>query len=96
MVIWLSKFTPGQSDIICGTYSSKYKKQLNLYKTAKCSTGPNSKVFSDDNVCQMIISVFGSVENIVGKGENWLPAFSPFPTMFQKSLSSELLKFGIV
>ena len=36
----------------------------------------------------MIISVFGGVENIVGKGENagyqfcWFQAFSPFPTMF--------------
>ena len=28
---------------------------------------------------------FDRVENILGKGENagkWLPAFSPFPTMF--------------
>ena len=30
----------------------------------------------------MIISVFDRVENIFGKGEKWLPAFSRFPTMF--------------
>ena len=32
----------------------------------------------------MIIFVFDRVENIVGIGECWLPAFSPFPTMFGK------------
>ena len=33
------------------------------------------------------ISIFQRVKNIVGKGENaWLPAFSPFPTIFSKGL----------
>ena len=44
-----------------------------------------------------MISVSDRVENIVGKGENagyqqrkcWLPAFSPFPTMFFKRLLSK-------
>ena len=30
----------------------------------------------------MIEIVFDTVENIVGKGERWQPAFSPFPTIF--------------
>ena len=37
------------------------------------------------NVAKIIISVFNNIENIVGKGKKcWLPAFSPFPTMFSK------------
>ena len=48
----------------------------------KINSLPNDKIL---DVAQMIISVFDRVENIVGKGENaGLPAFSPFPTMFQK------------
>ena len=45
------------------------------------------KAFADDklNVAKIMISVFDQVKNIVGKGEkSWLPAFSPFPTMFSK------------
>ena len=45
------------------------------------------KAFADDklNVPKMIISVFGKLENIEGKGKKcWLPAFSPFPTTFSK------------
>ena len=37
------------------------------------------------NVIQNIKCHFHGVKNIVGKGEKcWLPAFSPFPTMFSK------------
>ena len=45
------------------------------------------KAFADDNlnVAQMMNTVFDRVENIVAKG--WLPAFSPFPTMFLASSS---------
>ena len=46
------------------------------------------KAFADDkvNIAKMMISLYNRVENIVGKGEKcWLPAFSPFPTMFSKS-----------
>ena len=35
-------------------------------------------------------------ENTVGKGENAVPAFSPFPTMFSKGFFLLLSKFGIV
>ena len=37
--------------------------------------------------------VLGRIENIVGKGEKcWLPAFSPFPTMFSKAFFSRVVK----
>ena len=36
-------------------------------------------------VAEKLKFILGKVENIVGKGEKcWLPAFSPFPTMFSK------------
>ena len=54
----------------------------------------------------------GRVENIVGKGENagnqlftkhcgkrrkcWLPAFSPFPTMFSKAFFNRVIKAQVV
>ena len=47
------------------------------------------KVFADNkiNVAEMMISRSNRVENIVGKRRKcWLPAFSPFPTMFSKIL----------
>ena len=49
------------------------------------------KALADDqsNVTQKLKFALGRIENIVGKGENrkcWLPAFSPFPTMFFKKL----------
>ena len=45
------------------------------------------KAFADDKF------VLESVENIVGKGENvGLPAFSPFPTMFSKSVSLRVIE----
>ena len=43
------------------------------------------KALADDklNVAKMTISLFDSVENTVGKRRKcWLPAFSPFPTVF--------------
>ena len=52
------------------------------------------KAFADEkfNVATMMISVFDRIENRVGKGENALPAFSPFPTMFSKDLSFRVIK----
>ena len=51
---------------------------------------PNDKIlhvtnleYNKINVAQMLMSVFDRIENIVGKRRNcWLPAFSPFSTMF--------------
>ena len=45
------------------------------------------------NLAENLKFALESVENIVGKGENcWLPAFSPFPTMFSKGLFPRVLK----
>ena len=41
----------------------------------------------------MMTSVSDSVENIVGKGKKcWLPAFSPFPTMFSRAFFFRVVK----
>ena len=47
------------------------------------------RAFADDNlnVAQMVQTFSDMVINIVGKKRNcWSPAFSPFSTMFSKSL----------
>ena len=57
------------------------------------------KVFSDDKlkVAKIIIFVFDSAENIVGKGENaGYQHFLLFPQCFQKASFSGSLKAGIV
>ena len=67
-----------------------------------CLTLPNKKImdvtklkeFADNklNIGKMI-SLFCIVENTVGKGKKcWLPAFSPFPTMFSKAFFSRVVK----
>ena len=41
----------------------------------------------------MMISLLDRVENTVGKGEKcWLPAFSPFPTVFSKAFFLRVAK----
>ena len=54
----------------------------------KISDVTKLKAFADDklNVARMMISILDRVEN-------WLPAFSSFPTVFSKAFS---LKVGIV
>ena len=57
------------------------------------------KAFADDriNVAQMMISVFDTVENIVGKGENaGYQHFLLFLQCFQKASVFGSLKVGIV
>ena len=57
------------------------------------------KAFVDDkmNVAKMMIYVFDTAENIVGKGENiGYQHFLLFPQSFQKAFSSGVLKVGIV
>ena len=52
------------------------------------------EAFADDilNVAKITISVFDRVENIVGRRRKcWLPAFSPFPTMFSKGVFLRVL-----
>ena len=53
------------------------------------------KAFADDkiNVTKKLKFVVGWVENIVGKRRKcWLPAFSPFPTMFSKGYFLMVIK----
>ena len=57
------------------------------------------KAFADDNlnVAEMAKIVFDKVEKHCGKRcKCWLPAFSPFPTMFSKASFSGLLQVGIL
>ena len=57
------------------------------------------KAFADDNInmAEKLKFVFGRVENRLGKRRKcWLPAFSPFPTLFSKIYSSGSLKVWIV
>ena len=67
---------------------------------------PNNKIlaltkleeFADDsfNIAKIIISFFGKIENIVGKGENaGNKRFLLFPWCFQKLCVSGLLKVGV-
>ena len=53
------------------------------------------KAFADDklHMNQILHFVFVRVENIAGKRRKcWLPAFSPFPTMFSKGFCSIIVK----
>ena len=53
------------------------------------------KAFADDKLIttQKLKDVHGRVENIVGKSRKcWVPAFSPFHTMFSKTFLSRDVK----
>ena len=72
---------------------------LTLYQTTIILDWSKMKAFADDKikVAKIMISVFDSVENIVGKEENAVyQHFLLFPQCFQKASFSELLKVGIV
>ena len=47
---------------------------------------PKFKAFADNNlnVVKIIISLYVRVENSEKRRKCWLPAFSPFPTLFSK------------
>ena len=68
------------------------KKRIKSLLNNKILDWSKFKAFADDklNVARIMISVSDRVENIVGKVRKcWLPAFSPFPTMFFKRLLSK-------
>ena len=53
------------------------------------------EAFADNkiNVTEKLKFLLKQVENIVGKGEKcWLPAFSPFLTVFSKVFFSKVIK----
>ena len=59
--------------------------RINSLSNDKILDWSKLKAFADDklDMAENLKYVLGRVENIVGKGEKgWLPAFSPFPTMF--------------
>ena len=61
------------------------EKRINSSPEDKILDWSKLKAFADHNLnhTEVMIYLFDRVENIVEKGEkNWLPAFSPFPTMF--------------
>ena len=60
---------------------------INSLPNDKISDWSKLKASADDkiNVTEKLKFLLERVENIVGKGRNcWLPAFSPFPTVFSK------------
>ena len=68
---------------------------LNTLPNDKISDRFKLKAFADDkiDVTEKLKFVFGRVENIVGKRRKcWLPAFSPFPTMFSKGFFVRVVK----
>ena len=80
---------------------------LILYHMTEFNSFPNDKIlhwsklkaFADNkfNFAKIMISVFDSLENIVGKGENaGYQHFLLFPQCFQKASFSGWLKVGIV
>ena len=73
------------------------KTKLNLYPNNKILALAKLKAFADDkfNVAKMVsFFSFDKVENIVGNRE-WLPAFSPFLTIFL-ALDVKVFTFGVV
>ena len=63
---------------------------LTIYQNDKVLERTKLKASADDilYVAKKTISVLDRIENIVGKRRKcWLPAFSPFPTMFSKIFS---------
>ena len=55
------------------------------------------KAFTVDEINEALIRIFevGMLENIEGKGECWLLAFSPFPTVLSKSLPIGCINTGL-
>ena len=68
---------------------------INSLPTDKILDCSKLKAFADDivDVTKKLKFVVRSLENIVVKGEKcWLPAFSPFPTMFLKGFFPRVIK----
>ena len=70
---------------------------LTLYQTTNLYTGLNSKHLQTKNRCDLKTEFLSGIgRKHCGKRRKcWLPAFSPFPTMFLKDFCSESLKVGI-
>ena len=82
---------------LCGKESKQRKNWicLNSLLNDKNLDAFELKAFAEDKINVTVKLKFGlrRVENIVGKVEKcWLPAFSPFPTMFSKDLCFRVVK----
>ena len=72
--------------------------QFNSLPNDKFLDWSKLKGFADDkiNAAEKFEFVLQREENIVGKRRKcWLPAFSPFPTMFSKSCFFRVVKSGL-
>ena len=75
-------------------YRTIIEPQFNSLPNDKILNRSKLKAFADNkiNVTETLKFVLRWVENIVRKC--WLPAFSPFPTMFSKGFVIRVIKFG--
>ena len=71
---------------------------LTLYQITNFQSGPNSKHLQATNRCNLTTEIpFGKVRKHCGKRRKcWLPAFSPFPTLFSNASFPGSLKVEIV
>ena len=70
---------------------------LPLYQTTKYLVWSKLKAFADYkmNLTEKIKTCFGKGRKHCGKRRKcWLPAFSPFPTMFSKAFLFRIVKTG--
>ena len=77
--------------VCCLKLRSVWKSVVKSLPNGKILDWSKLEAFADDkiNVTEMMISVSDGVDNITGFGKHcgkrrkcWLPAFSPFPTVF--------------
>ena len=77
------------------TYVNAVKHVLSSLPNDKYLDWSKLKAFADDksNVAEKLKFVLGKVEKHCGKRRKcWLPAFSPFPTMFSKEFYFRVVK----
>ena len=77
-----------------GTIVFKY---FNPFQDDKILAWSKMKQFAEDkiDVVKMMISLLDRVENTGKRRKCWLPAFSPFPTVFSKAFFLPVVKSGL-
>ena len=70
------------------------KRGLNCVRNDKILDWSKLEVFADDktNVTEKLKFLLERVENTGKRRKCWLPAFSPFPTMFSKGYLYRVIK----
>ena len=81
-----------QSDLVIGTLW--LSPNLNSLPNDKILDQSKLKAFADDKICYRKMEIwFGKGRKHCGKRRKcWLPAFSPFPTMFSKGFLYRVIK----